>query len=217
MYCFGQDPEWHFGYGCFTIWIMRTMARHMSCTFSAIKISPMIVQLCRRWDILRMGGRSKSIWYCVDRDVKKSQLVNANNTKQYFMSYVSQNTSILPLWCVHGNNIITVSRWLVPSIVAINSMWSTAISGFDRITNGFVVTAPAPDKSRFIQFWVWNAKMLCITCCIQIAMLILMQFDDNDNFFILMVDLMYFWQIPPMVRIVIDISFASLVWNAESL
>ena len=39
---------------------------------SAIKISPMIVQLCRRWDILRMGGRSKSMWYCVDRDVKKS-------------------------------------------------------------------------------------------------------------------------------------------------
>ena len=49
------------------------------------------------------------------------------------------------------------------------------------------------------------------------SMLIVMQFDDNDNFFILMVDLMYFWQIPPMVRIVIDISFASLVWNAESL
>ena len=48
-------------------------------------------------------------------------------------------------------------------------------------------------------------------------MLIIMQFDDNDNFFILMVDLVYFWQIPPMVRIVIDISFASLVWNAESL
>ena len=48
-------------------------------------------------------------------------------------------------------------------------------------------------------------------------MLIVMQFDDNDNFFILMVDLMYFWQIPPMVRIVIDISFASFVWIAESL
>ena len=42
-----------------------------------------------------------------------------------------------------------------------------------------------------------------------------MQFDDSDTFFILMVDLMYLWQIPPMVKIVIDISFASLVWNAE--
>ena len=48
-------------------------------------------------------------------------------------------------------------------------------------------------------------------------MLIVMQFDDNDNFFIQMVDLVYFWQIPPMVRMVIDISLASLVWNAESL
>ena len=147
---FWPRPWMAFGYGCFTIWIMRTMARHLSYTYSAIKILPMIVQLCRRWDNLRMGGRSKSVWYCVDRDVKKSKLVNANNTKQYFMSYVSQNTYILPLWCVHGNNIITVSRWLVTSIVTINSTWSMSISGFDRITNGFVMTAPAPDKSRFI-------------------------------------------------------------------
>ena len=48
-------------------------------------------------------------------------------------------------------------------------------------------------------------------------MLVVMQFDDNDNFVTLIVHLMYLWQIPPMVRIVIDISFASLVWNAESL
>ena len=59
--------------------------------------------------------------------------------------------------------------------------------------------------------------MLCITCCIQISMSMVMQFDDNDNFFILLVDLMYLWQIPTMVRIVIDISLAGLVWNAESL
>ena len=48
-------------------------------------------------------------------------------------------------------------------------------------------------------------------------MLMVIQFDDIDNFLILMADLMYLWQIPPMVRIVIDISLASLVWNAESL
>ena len=54
---------------------MRTMARHMRYTFSAIKISPMIVQLCAR-----MGSRSKSIWYCVDRDVKK---IIASECKQY--------------------------------------------------------------------------------------------------------------------------------------
>ena len=59
---------------------MRTMARHMRYIFSAIKISPMIVQLCKRWDILRMGGRSKYIWYCVDRDVKK---IIASECKQY--------------------------------------------------------------------------------------------------------------------------------------
>ena len=48
-------------------------------------------------------------------------------------------------------------------------------------------------------------------------MLMVMQFDNNDNLFILVVDFMHLWEISPMFRIVIDISFASLVWNAESL
>ena len=49
-------------YECFTILVMRTMTTHVTYSFSAIKLLSMIVQLCGRWDILRMCGRSKFIW-----------------------------------------------------------------------------------------------------------------------------------------------------------
>ena len=50
------------GYECFTILVMRMMTRDVTYTSSAIKLLSMIVQLCGGWDILRMRGRSKSIW-----------------------------------------------------------------------------------------------------------------------------------------------------------
>ena len=49
-------------YECFTILIIRMITRHVTYSFSVIKLLSMIVQLCGRWDILRMRGRSKSIW-----------------------------------------------------------------------------------------------------------------------------------------------------------
>ena len=49
-------------YECFTILVMRMMTRYVTYSSSAIKLLSMIVQLCGRWDILRMHGRSKSIW-----------------------------------------------------------------------------------------------------------------------------------------------------------
>ena len=49
-------------YECFTILIIRMITRHVTYSFSVIKLLSNIVQLCGRWDILRMRGRSKSIW-----------------------------------------------------------------------------------------------------------------------------------------------------------
>ena len=49
-------------YECFTISIIRMITRHVTYSFSVIELLSMIVQLCGRWDILRMRGRSKSIW-----------------------------------------------------------------------------------------------------------------------------------------------------------
>ena len=49
-------------YECFTILIFGMMTRHVTYSFSVIELLSMIGEPCERWDILRMRGRSKSIW-----------------------------------------------------------------------------------------------------------------------------------------------------------